>query len=154
MIKKAQIIRICSFCILSLLVGCAGTPEERKQMKAMGQALYNENSQDCYDDAWMKHPANFQTVAVTRSRSRQIHTGMICVKDDSSTERENCSNTYRTEPEYYSVEDTKDLNKGYRDNFYGSCLTRKCNEIIGAAAKGEGFTTLQGQKYTYCRQGS
>jgi len=154
MIKKVQIRILFFFCTLLVFVGCAGTPEERKQMKAMGQALYNENSKDCYDVAWMKHPANFQTVAVTRSRSRQIHTGMTCIKDDTSTERENCSNTYRTEPEYYSVEDTKDLNKVYRDNFYGSCLTRKCNEIIGASAKGEGFTTLQGLKYAYCRQGS
>ena len=153
MIKKPLILRVFIFCILLVLVGCAGTREERKQMKAMGQALFNKNSQDCYDVAWTKHPANFQTVAVTKWRSRQIHTGMQCIEDDDSAGRENCSNTYRNEPEYYTVQDTKDLNKGYRDNFYGSCLTRKCNEVIGASARDEGFTTLQGQKYSYCRQG-
>jgi len=57
-------------------------------MKAIGQALYNKNSQDCYDAAWMKHPANFQTVTLTKSRSRQIHTGMKCIEDDNSAARE------------------------------------------------------------------
>ena len=140
-------------CILVILAGCAGTPEERKQMKMEGQALYSLHKKDCYDQAWAKHPADFRTVAVTRSRSRQIHTGMICIKDDGSEKKENCSNTYRSEPEYYTTEETKDLNKQYRDNFYGSCLSSKCNDAIGAAASGEGFTTLQGQKYSYCLQG-
>ena len=142
-----------SYWILLVLVGCAGTPEERQEMKTAGQTLYNQNSKNCYDDAWAKHPANFQTVAVTRTRSRQIHTGHTCIKDDTSNNRENCTNTYRTEPEYYSTEDTQDVNKSYRDDFYGICLTRKCNEVIGVSAKDEGFTTLQGQKYTYCRKG-
>ena len=105
------------------------------------------------DQAWVKHPADFQTVAVTRSRSRQIYTGMICIKDESSEKKENCSNTYRSEPEYYTAEETKDLNKQYPDSFYGFCLTRKCNDAIGATARDQGFTTLQGQKYFYCRQG-
>jgi hypothetical protein len=150
MIKVIQKLALCS---LVVLASCAGTPEERKQMKMEGQALYNLHRNECYDQAWAKHPADFQTVAVTRSRSRHIHTGMTCIKDESSDNRENCSNTYRSEPEYYTTEETKDLNKQYRDEFYGSCLTIKCNDAIGASARDEGFTTLQGQKYSYCRQG-
>ena len=97
-------------CIPVILAGCAGTPEERKQMKMEGQALYSLHKKDCYDQPWAKHPANFQTVAVTRSCSRQIHTGMICIKDGDSEKKENCSNTYRSEPDYCTTKETKDLN--------------------------------------------
>lgn len=147
-----KILRIFSYCALMLLAGCAGTPEERQQMKAQGQAMYSQHSEQCYDLAWSKHPTDFQTVSTTRSRSRQMHTGMTCIAEENSN-IEKCSNTYKSEPEYYTTQETRDLNKQYRDNFYGSCLTRKCQQVLGASAKDEGFTTLQGLKYSYCRQG-
>jgi len=153
MITELNRRQIAACCIFPLLIGCAGTPEERQQMKIEGQALFSQHSEDCYDLAWSKHPADFQTVPATRSRNRQIQTGMICIKDKTVEHRENCSNTYRTETEYYTTEETRDLNQQYRDSFYGFCLTNKCNDAIGAPSKDEGFMTLQGQKYSYCRQG-
>ena len=78
---------------------------------------------------------------------------MICIKDETAEHKENCSNTYKTEPEYYTTDEAGDLNKRYCDSFYGSSLTNKCKDAIGASSKGDGFMTLQGQKYSFCRQG-
>lgn len=153
MITKIVNRQIAACCIFPLLIGCVGTPEERQQMQMEGQALFSEYSKDCYDQSWSKHPADFQTVATTRSRSRQVQTGMICITDETAEHKENCSNTYKTELEYYTTDETRDLNKQYRDSFYGSCLTNKCKDTVGASSKGEGFMTLQGQKYSFCRQG-
>ena len=153
MITKIVHHQIAACCIFTLLISCAGTSEERQQMKMEGQALFSQHSKDCYGQAWSRHPADFQTVAATRSRSRQVQTGMTCIKAENAEHRENCSNTYKTEPEYYTTQETRDLNKQYRDSFYGSCLTNKCKDAIGASSKDEGFMTLQGQKYSYCRQG-
>ena len=41
------------------LEGCSATPEQRTQMRVLAQLHHNTNSKDCYDEGWMKHPANF-----------------------------------------------------------------------------------------------
>jgi len=47
-------------CIPVILAGCAGTPEERKQMKMEGQALYSLHKKDCYDQAWPNTQLTFK----------------------------------------------------------------------------------------------
>ena len=148
-----QRVFVLPFISVIMLAGCAGTLDERRQMKSEGQALYSHFRKDCYDEAWWQHPTDFQLVSVTRSRSIQVHSGMDCVTDEYSANRQICSNTYRTEPEYYTTQETQDRNKGYRDHYFSSCLTERCNAAVGADAKGESFLTLRGQKYSYCKRG-
>jgi hypothetical protein len=78
---------------------------------------------------------------------------MVCVTDEHSENKKICSNTYRTELEYYTTEETQDLNKQYRNNLFHACLIERCNDAVGVDAKGEGFLSLRGQKYAYCKQG-
>ena len=152
-IKMCRLVPILPFVCVLMLAGCAGTLDERRQMKNQGRALFSQFRGVCYEKSWRRHPADFQRIAVTRSRSNEFHTGMVCVTDEHSENKKICSNTYRTELEYYTTEETQDLNKQYRNNLFHACLIERCNDAVGVDAKGEGFLSLRGQKYAYCKQG-
>jgi hypothetical protein len=120
------------------LLGCAGTAEERRQMRNEGITLHSIYGPYCAGQAWKVYPSNIQSVEVTKQRKKRVSTGSTCEPSITFKDKTNCTNVYKNVTENYTVNEQRDVNQKSRDSYYLSCREAACNKEIGPILEVEG----------------
>ena len=127
-------------CILLtfMLTGCAGTAQERRQMRNEGINLNNNFRKFCSPRAWKAYPTNIQSISVKKQRIKKVSTGSRCEPDITYKDQTICRNTYKNVRENYTVKEARDVNKRARFRLFRSCIKNKCTREIGPITQFDG----------------